>query len=185
MHKKLFTLNQVKQIYKNLQILSIFETKTCKTRRPLMKAILLSSIYFKGPLLNSTKRNWCLFIIINKSSRFPICICLQRHYYNYSVGFNHLFYIFGMPNMIHSKQAFDSLSEETTQYLYKGITLHTSWYNPKYTWYMGVQDWEIVLNQVHQVKPSLVHNKYHLHGGSVFVDWFIYKQKRKKKGNGK
>lgn len=50
---------------------------------------------------------------------------------------------------------------------------------------MGVQDWEIVLNQVHQVKPSLVHNKYHLHGGSVFVDWFIYKQKRKKKGNGK
>lgn len=46
---------------------------------------------------------------------------------------------------------------------------------------MGVQDWEIVLNQVHQVKPSLVHNKYHLHGGSVFVDWFIYKQKRKKK----
>lgn len=46
---------------------------------------------------------------------------------------------------------------------------------------MGAQVWEMVLPDALDSKQSLVHNKHHLHGGSVFMDWFIYNNGKKGK----
>ena len=92
------------------------------------------SVDFKGPLPQSNKGNQYLFTIIDEYSRFPFAYaCRDMTSKTVVHCFNHLFSIFGMPDMVHSDRATDFLSTETTDYLLgKSIAYsNTSRYNPQ------------------------------------------------------
>ena len=92
------------------------------------------NIDFKGPLPPSNNGNQYLLTIIDEYSRFPFAYpCSDMTSKTVVNCFNHLFSIFGMPDMIHNDRATDFLSGETQDYLLsKSIaTSKTSRYNPK------------------------------------------------------
>lgn len=170
----MFTLNQVKQII-----------KTCKSCLYLQqnlqnqKAIDESNFtfqhlnsYFKGPLLNSTKRNRCLFIIINKFSRFPICICLQRQLFRFQPFLE-------CPTWFIANKLLIS-------YLKKQLNIYTrESHDITVDIIQSIHDrWELKIGRwfylMYSIQKSLVHNKHHLHGGSIIMDWFIYNNGKKK-----
>ena len=92
------------------------------------------SIDFKGPLPQSKNGNKYLLTMIDEYSRFPFAYpCRDMTSQTVTHCFNHLFSIFGMPDMVHNDRATDFLSGETQEYLLsKSIsTSKTSRYNPK------------------------------------------------------
>ena len=127
----------------------------------------------------STKGNRYLFTIIDEFSRFPFAYACQDTTSKTVVQcFDHLFSIFGMPDMIHSDRASDFLSEETTQYLHRKdiATSHTSRYNPRcngqveklngtlwkavqvtlHSRNLGSHDWEMILpDALHSIRSLL------------------------------
>ena len=92
------------------------------------------SIDFKGPLPPSKNGNQYLLTMIDEYSRFPFAYpCRDMTSTTITHCFNHLFSIFGMPEMVHNDRGTDFLSAETQNYLLsKNIaTSNTSRYNPK------------------------------------------------------
>ena len=92
------------------------------------------SIDFKGPLPVSSNGNQYLLTIIDEYSRFPFAYpCSNMKSSTVVDCFNHLFSIFGMPDMVHNDRGTDFLSSETQNYLLgKSIaTSKTSRYNPR------------------------------------------------------
>ena len=111
----------------------MFVAKISEIQRNTYQSNCLN-IDFKGPLPPSSNGNRYLLTIIDEFSRFPFAYpCKDMSSKTILNCLNHLFSIFGMPDMIHTDRATDFLSEETTNYLHnKGIaTSRTSRYNPR------------------------------------------------------
>lgn len=92
------------------------------------------NIDFKGPLPTSQKGNRYLLTIIDEYSRFPFAYpCRDMSSGTVTQCFNHLFSIFGMPDMIHNDRGIDFPSEETKSYLLNKLiaTSKTSRYKPR------------------------------------------------------
>ena len=133
-----YSLDQIKQVTNSCKSCLYLKPKFLKAAKgTLVKAInpfQRLSIDFKGPLPRSTNGNSYLFTIIDEYSRFPFAYpCRDMTSKTVINCFNHLFSIFGMPDMVHNDRATDFLSEETTQYLQKKsiATSRTSRYNPR------------------------------------------------------
>ena len=132
-----FSLDQVKNVTNSCKSCLYLKPKFLNSQGTFIKAIApfqRLNIDFKGPLPKSTKGNRYLITIIDEFSRFPFAYaCKDTTSKTVVQCFNHLFSIFGMPDMIHSDRASDFLSEETTQYLHRKdiATSHTSRYNPR------------------------------------------------------
>ena len=133
-----FTQEQVKQVTHCCKSCAYWKPRFIRSEEgPLVKAIIpfqRLSVDFKGPLPTSKNGNTHILTIIDEYSRFPFAYpCKDMTSKTVTQCFNHLFSIFGMPNMVHTDRAIDFLSHETKQYLCnKGIaTSKTSRYNPK------------------------------------------------------
>ena len=125
-------MDQLKTVANSCKSCLYLKPKFIRSEGALIKAICpfqRINIDFKGPLTISHKANRYLFTIIDDFSRFPFAYpCKDTTSKTVTQCFDHLFSIFGMPDMVHSDRASDFLSEETTDYLRnKGVaTSHTS-----------------------------------------------------------
>ena len=131
-----FSQAQVKQVTESCPSCLYLKPKFPKSQGILIKAILpfqRLNVDFKGPLPASKNGNLYLLTIIDEYPRFPFAYPYKNITSTTILNcFNHLFSIFGMPDMIHSDRGPNFLSTETTNYLHsKGIaTSRTSRYNP-------------------------------------------------------
>ena len=132
-----YTQEQVKSVTSSCKSCLYLKPQFLRTEGTLIKATApfqRLSVDFKGPLPASKKGNKYLFTLIDEYSRFPFAYpCRDMTSGTVIQCFNHLFSIFGMPDMVHNDRATDFLSEETQNYqLGKSIaTSKTSRYNPQ------------------------------------------------------
>ena len=132
-----FTQDEVKRVTSSCRSCLFLKPQFLHFEGTLIKALSpfqRINVDFKGPLPASKSGNQYLFTIIDEYSRFPFAYpCRDMTSKMVIRCFNHLFSIFGMPDMVHSDRATDFFSEETTQYLQsKGIaSSKTSRYNLK------------------------------------------------------
>ena len=132
-----FTTEQVKAVTNSCKSCMYLKPQFLRAEGTLIKATApfqRLSVDFKGPLPQSSKGNQYLFTLIDEYSRFPFAYpCRDMSSRTVIQCFNHLFSIFGMPDMVHNDRATDFLSEETQSYLLgKSIaTSKTSRYNPQ------------------------------------------------------
>ena len=132
-----FTQDHVRTVTNNCKSCSYHKPQFIRSEGTLIQATApfqRLSIDFKGPLPQSSKGNKYLLTIIDEYSRFPFAYpCRDMTSGTVTHCFNHLFSIFGMPDMVHTDRATDFLSSETQDYLLsKSIsTSKTSRYNPK------------------------------------------------------
>ena len=107
----LYSLEQVRKITNSCKLCSYLKPKFAKSQGTSIKAILplrRLNIDFKGPLPMSTNGNRYLLTIIDEFSRFPLAYpCKDMTSKTVIQCFNHLFSLFGMPDMIHT----DTLNE--------------------------------------------------------------------------
>ena len=132
-----FSQDQVRSVTNSCKSCAYLKPRFLKSQGTLIKATApfqRLSVDFKGPLPPSRSGNKYLFTIIDEYSRFPFAYaCRDMTSSTVTHCFNHLFSIFGMPDMVHSDRATDFLSEETKNFLFsKSIaTSNTSRYNPQ------------------------------------------------------
>ena len=132
-----FSQDQIKIVTNTCKSCMYLKPQFLRNQGTLIKATApfqRLSIDFKGPLPTSKKGNQYLLTLIDEYSRFPFAYpCPNMSSNSVTQCFNHLFSIFGMPDMIHNDRATDFLSEETQNYLLsKSIAASkTSRYNPK------------------------------------------------------
>ena len=132
-----FTQDHVRAVTNNCKSCSYYKPQFIRSEGTLIQATApfqKLSIDFKGPLPLSQNGNKYLLTIIDEYSRFPFAYpCRNMTSETVTHCFNHLFSIFGMPDMVHNDRATDFLSGETQEYLLsKSIaTSKTSRYNPK------------------------------------------------------
>ena len=132
-----FTLDQVKTVNNSCKSCAYLKPRFLRSEGTLIKATApfqRLSLDFKGPLPPSNKGNRYLLTIIDEYSCFPFAYaCRDMTSGTIIHCLNHLFSIFGMPDMAHNDRGTDFLSEETRNFLFsKGIaTSKTSRYNPQ------------------------------------------------------
>ena len=132
-----FTQDHVRTITNNCKSCSYYKPQFIQSEGTLIQATApfqRLSIDFKGPLPQSKSGNKYLLTMIDEYSRFPFAYpCRDMTSQTVTHCFNHLFSIFGMPDMVHNDRGTDFLSGETQEYLLsKSIsTSKTSRYNPK------------------------------------------------------
>ena len=132
-----YTQEQVKAVTSSCKSCLYLKPQFLRTEGTLIKATApfqRLSVDFKGPLPQSSKGNQYLFTLIDEYSRFPFAYpCRDMSSRTVIQCFNHLFSIFGMPDMVHNDRATDFLSDETQNYLLgRSIsTSKTSRYNPQ------------------------------------------------------
>ena len=132
-----FTLDQVRTVNNSCKSCAFLKPRFMRSEGTLIKATApfqRLSLDFKGPLPTSKKGNQYLLTIIDEYSRFPFAYpCHDMTSKTIIQSLNHLFSIFGMPDMVHNDRGTDFLSEETQNFLFsKGIaTSKTSRYNPQ------------------------------------------------------
>ena len=132
-----YSQEQVKTVTSSCQSCMYLKPQFLHTQSTLIKATApfqRLSIDFKGPLPASKKGNKYLLTLIDEYSRFPFAYpCRDMTSSTIIQCFNHLFSIFGMPDMVHNDRGTDFLSKETQDYLLnKNIaTSKTSRYHPQ------------------------------------------------------
>ena len=132
-----YTQDHVRTVTDNCKSCCFMKPRFLRTQGTLIQATApfqRLSIDFKGPLPLSSNGNQYLLTIIDEYSRFPFAYpCPNMTSGTVINCFNHLFSIFGMPDMVHNDRATDFLSHETQNYLLgKSIaTSKTSRYNPR------------------------------------------------------
>ena len=132
-----FTQDQVRSMTTSCKSCAYLKPQFIQYKGTLIQAtapLQRLSVDFKGPLPLSSSGNKYLLTIIDEYSRFPFAYaCRDMTSRTVTHCFNHLFSIFGMPDMVHTDRAKDFLSEETQNFLFeKSIaTSKTSRYNPR------------------------------------------------------
>ena len=132
-----FTLDQVKTVNSSCKSCALLKPRFIRSQGTLIKATApfqRISLDFKGPLPMSKNGKQYLLTIIDEYSRFPFAYaCRDMTSKTIITSLNHLFSIFGMPDMAHNDRGTDFLSEETQNFLFsKGIaTSNPSRYNPR------------------------------------------------------
>ena len=132
-----YTQENVRLVTSNCKSCSYLKPRFIRSQGTLISATApfqKLSIDFKGPLPPSKNGNQYLLTMIDEYSRFPFAYpCRDMTSTTITHCFNHLFSIFGMPDMVHNDRGTNFLSAETQNYLLsKNIaTSNTSRYNPK------------------------------------------------------
>ena len=112
-----FTLDQVKIVNSSCKSCALLKPRFIRSQGTLIKATApfqRLSLDFKGPLPISKNGKQYLLTIIDEYSRFPFAYaCRDMTSKTIITSLNHLFSIFGMPDMAHNDRGTDFLSKET------------------------------------------------------------------------
>jgi transposase InsO family protein len=131
-----FSLEEIRKTTADCQICAELKPRFCKFQGHLIKATKpfeRLNIDFKGPL-PSQRKNRYILTIVDEFSRFPFAYpCADTSSSTVIQHLQKLFYMFGMPNYIHSDRGTAFLSEEMKHFLDRnGIaSSYSSPYNPK------------------------------------------------------